>query len=123
VNELVCHLRRVQRLLGDRIDAMLREDGPRFDKYAPEGDVGFDRFTQGPFAKTLASFMEDRTLLMRTLERLSPHEWHRVGYHPSFPYFDVYFQAEYLAHHEAHHIFQIFERRSGFGKVPLRADP
>ena len=118
LKELTCHVWRVQRLLADRIEAMLREDNPEFAAYAPEGDAEFEDVVQRPFTETLAAFLLEREELASRLERLSPGEWHRPGRHPAFPYFDVHFQAEYLAHHEAHHIFQMFERRSGFGKVP-----
>ena len=118
LKELTCHLWRVQQLLGDRIEAMLGEENPQFEAYAPEGDAEFRRLSERPFAETIEAFMSERETLASRLERLTPADWHRPGRHPSFPYFDVHFQAEYLAHHEAHHIFQMFERRSGFGKVP-----
>ena len=31
------------------------------------------------------------------------------------PVYDVHFCMEYMGHHEAHHIFQMFERRAALG--------
>ena len=49
---------------------------------------------------------------------LTPAEWHRKARHPQFPHYDLHFQVEYMAHHEAHHIYQLFQRRVPFGKLP-----
>ena len=54
----------------------------------------------------------------RKLDGLTPSEWHRKAKHPQFPHYDLHFQVEYMAHHEAHHIYQLFQRRVPFGKLP-----
>lgn len=118
LKELVGHLWRVQQLLVDRIDAMLHEDNPRFAKYAPEDDAEFEGLVERPFAETLAAFVNDRERLISRLERLPAADWDRPGYHPTFPFFDVYFTVEYLALHEAHHIFQMLERRARLSAIP-----
>lgn len=118
LKELVCHLWRVQQILHARVTAMLTSDNPAFAKYAPEEDAEFEGVVQRPFAETLAAFATDRDSLTTDIERMSPSDWRRPGRHPSFPHFDVHFQIEYLMRHEAHHIYQMFERRAQFGHVP-----
>lgn len=118
LKELICHLWRVQQIFEGRIDRALREDNPLLENYEPEGDPEFDRLVALPAAQSLAGFLADRERLLVRLEPLSPADWHRPGRHPEFPYYDIHFQVEYMAHHEAHHIYQMYQRRAPLGKVP-----
>ena len=112
LKELVCHLHRVQQVFEARIDAMLREDTPEIEPYEPDEDSDFEKMAARPGVAALSSFLNDREKFVRRLEGLAPEDWLRAGVHPEFPDFGIRFQAEYMAHHEAHHIYQIFQRRS-----------
>jgi len=68
--------------------------------------------------QALAAFLDSREKFAARLEKLSPAEWHRPGKHPDYPHYDVHFQVEYMVHHEAHHIYQMFQRRAPLGKIP-----
>ena len=118
LKELVCHLWRVQQVFEGRIDAVLGQDNPAIARYDPDGDAAFDRLVAAPAATTLARFSDARAALLSRLEALSPSDWHRPGRHPEFPHYDVHFQVEYMVHHEAHHIYQMYQRRSPLGKIP-----
>lgn len=118
LTELVCHLHRVQQVFEGRIDAMLSQDDPPIASYDPDGDSEFEKMVQGGGQNALAAFVADRGRVAERLEKLSPAEWHRAGRHPEFPHYDVHFQVEYMVHHEAHHIYQMFQRRVPFGKMP-----
>jgi hypothetical protein len=118
LKELVCHLWRVQQVFEGRIEAMLAQDNPAIARYDPEGDAEFERLAALPAAESLAGFLDDRARLAGRLEALSPPDWHRSGSHPEFPHYDVHFQVEYMVHHEAHHIYQMYQRRAPLGKVP-----
>ena len=58
----------------------------------------------------------EREQLLARLEKLSPEDWHRPGRHPEFANYDVNLQMDYLAHHEAHHVYQMFQRRTPLGR-------
>lgn len=118
LKELVCHLWRVQQVFLARLEAMLTEEDPALASYQPEGDAEFERMAKGPAAEGLQAFARDRERLTERLQDLSPAEWHRRGRHPEYPSYDVHFLIEYLAHHEAHHLYQMFQRRAPFGKIP-----
>lgn len=118
LKELVCHLWRVQQVFEGRVGAMLSESNPAIVRYDPEGDREFDALTARPAEESLSRFMVERARFAERLERLSREEWHRRGTHPEFPHFDVHFQVEYMLHHEAHHIYQMYQRRSALGKIP-----
>jgi hypothetical protein len=118
LKELVCHLYRIQQVFTSRIETVLSEENPAIVSYEPEGDTEFGKVAVRPAAESLGNFLADRDRLTTRLERLTPAEWHRKGTHPEFPHYDIHFQVEYMAHHEAHHLYQIFQRRIPLGKMP-----
>jgi hypothetical protein len=118
LNELVCHLDRVQQIFDGRIQVVLAQENPAIARYDPDGDTEFEKMVARPAKDSLAAFLQSRELFAARLEKLSPAEWHRPGRHPEFPHFDVHFQVEYMGHHEAHHIYQMFQRRMPLGKMP-----
>ena len=118
LKELVCHLHRVQQVFESRIASMLAQDNPAITVYSPDDDAEFEKMLSRPAKDALAAFLEDRERLAAQWEELSPGEWHRSGRHPEYPHYDVHFQVEYMVHHEAHHIYQMFQRRTPFGKMP-----
>ena len=118
VKELVCHLWRVQRLFDERIEAMLAREDPVFLPYPPDNDTDFQKLVAHDGTETRDAFLADREGLTERLLGLTPAAWHRGGRHPEYPRFDVHFQVDYMAHHEAHHLYQIFQRRLPFGKLP-----
>jgi DinB superfamily len=118
LKELVCHLRRMEEVFGDRVSRMLVEDSPAMLPYAPDGDDMFLKLTEQAAERTLEDYSSEREALCRRLETLTSAEWHRKGLHPEFSHYDVHFLIEYMAHHEAHHIYQLFQRRVPLGKLP-----
>lgn len=118
LHELVCHLHRVQQVFEGRMDALLAQDNPAIVSYSPDGDVEFDKLVAQPPKAGILAFLESRERLAGRLEELSPAEWHRPGRHPDYPHYDVHFQIEYMVHHEAHHLYQMYQRRVPFGKMP-----
>lgn len=118
LRELVCHLHRIQDVFEARIDAMIGQAHPAIASYEPEGDAEFDRMAERLGGECRSAFLAARQRLAARLERLTPAEWHRAGTHPEFPHYDVHFAVEYLAHHEAHHVYQMLQRRVPLGKLP-----
>jgi len=118
LQELVCHLDRVQQVFEGRVDVMLAQENPAIVSYDPEGDKEFEKMVARSGKGSLAAFFKSREQFAARMEKLSPAEWHRSGKHPDFPHYDVHFQVEYMVHHEAHHIYQMFQRRQPLGKMP-----
>ena len=118
LKELVCHLWRVQQVFLGRLEAMLSEDEPTLDSYQPEGDAEFESMARGAAADCLRAFESGRDRLTERLQDLTPAEWRRRGRHPEYANYDVRFLVEYLTHHEAHHLYQMFQRRSPLGGIP-----
>jgi hypothetical protein len=118
MKELICHFRRMEEIFRDRFARMLAEETTIVPYENPDGDDLFVALTRRPAAEVLDEFLQEREALCRTLDGLTPADWHRKAKHPQFPHYDVHFQVEYMAHHEAHHIYQLFQRRVPFGKLP-----
>lgn len=118
LKELVCHLHRVQQIFRGRVEALLREDNPNITPYEPEGDEGFEKLAARPANETLMAFLADREGFLEVLERLGPADWRRKGNHPEYRDFDVRFQVEYMMFHEAHHLYQMYQRRALPAETP-----
>ena len=119
LKELVCHFRRMETVFGERFRSMLSDEHTEIVPYDdPESDAAFLELCRRRTEEVLSEYLSDRDALCRRLETLSPAEWHRKAVHPEFPHYDVHFQVEYMAHHEAHHIYQLFQRRVPLGKLP-----
>jgi hypothetical protein len=119
LKELVCHVWRIQDLFEERVEAMLSGDNPAIAPYEdPDGDPDFLRRAARPAGESLQAFFDGRQRLCDRLATLSPEAWHRTGRHPQYPHYDVHFQIEYMLHHEAHHLYQMYQRRAPFGRIP-----
>ncbi len=112
LKELVAHLWRVEQVFEGRIEAMLQHEHPVLAPYEPDGDAEFTRLAALPSAELLKGFASAREGLVESLETLSAGQWRREGYHPEYRRYSVQFAVEYLAHHEAHHLYQMFQRRA-----------
>lgn len=118
VKELVCHLWRAQQVFLRRIELMLEQDNPEIEVYEPDGDEEFERMRARPMMEILTGLITERQSLLKRLESLEPADWERPGRHPEFPHYNVRFQVEYMVHHEAHHIYQMYQRRALLGPPP-----
>jgi hypothetical protein len=118
VKELACHCDRLQDVFGARIESMLEADRPAVQSYEPEHDAVFASMLERPTADIVLHLLNERERLAAKLMSLDKAHWHRAGAHPKFPSYDVHFAVEYMVHHEAHHIYQMFERRIPLGPIP-----
>jgi len=119
LHELVCHIWRVQQVFDSRISRMLTEENPAVPSYNPEHDAEFAPLVAQPPLQTIDAFKQSRREFIGRLESLDAAQWNRPGQHPEYPRFTVAFQVEYMMHHEASHLYQMFARRQ---KLSLMAD-
>jgi uncharacterized damage-inducible protein DinB len=112
VKEVLAHIARVQQVFEGRLDALLTKENPAIVGYEPEQDPEFETISKKGSAELLKWFEDTRGRIVARLESLSKEEWHRTGRHAEYPAYDVHFCMEYMGHHEAHHMYQMFERRA-----------
>lgn len=117
VKEVLAHIARIQEVFEGRLEALLTQDKPPIVSYSPERDAEFETVAAKSSAELLKLFGDGRARIVARLIALSPQDWHRPGTHPDYPSYDVHFCMEYMAHHEAHHIYQMFERRAAFAST------
>lgn len=115
LKELLAHLWITQRLFAARAEKMLFEQNPPIEPYDPAEDRDFPRLAARPAMRILAEFLNERAALVGRLAALRPEEWSRRGEHPEFPNYHLRFLVEYMVHHEAHHLYQMFRLRSQLG--------
>ncbi len=101
-----------------RIEAMLTESNPVIEPYGPENDPEFDAKMTHTCAELVEGFAADREELLALLASLTPADWRNQGQHREYPRYDVQFAVEYMLHHEAHHIYQMMQRRPVAAKTP-----
>ncbi len=118
LKELVCHLYRIQQVIEMRIVAMVTQENPQVEAYDPEKDPNFPKLLERPGQDIHIAFQTNRALLLAQLKLMSQEDWERKGRHPEYPHYDVYTQIELMVYHEAHHIYQILERRVQLGEIP-----
>ena len=79
--------------------------------YGPADDPEFEAKLSSTCEELLAGFFGDREELASLLDSLSAADWRHRGIHPEYRHYDVRFAVEYLVCHEAHHIYQMLQRR------------
>src|SRR5262245_7393500 len=114
VKEVLAHIARIQEIFEGRLESLLTQEKPPIVSYAPERDPDFEAVAAKSSAELLKLFEAGRGRIVARLIAISLEDWHRPGSHPDYPAYDVHFCMEYMAHHEAHHIYQMFERRAAF---------
>jgi hypothetical protein len=117
IQEIFAHLTSFQETIARRIERTLIEDQPTLDRFRPDEDPRFEALRSRPFAETFERFNRQRSRLTLRLRKLASPDWHRVGRH-EYPNYSVHFAAEYLAWHEAHHLYQVLQRRIQIGPLP-----
>ena len=118
LRELVAHLSRLQDIFKQRVTAMIQQERPQITSYIPESDPDFADFSSRPADVIIQEFVANRQKFVAWMRALEPQHWHRAGQHPDYPFYDVHFAVDYMSHHEAHHIYQMFQRRVPFGPLP-----
>jgi DinB superfamily len=112
LKESIAHLWRVQEVFESRIEAMLTRTKPALAPYEPEGDPEFAIKLTRTGEDLVNGFLGEREELASLLESLSPADWRHRGIQPEYRHYDVQFAVESMAYHEAHHIYQMLQRRS-----------
>ena len=102
--EYACHSRDMVRVLGERVEAMVRQDNPQFANW--DGDdkaVELNYWAADPteIAEDIAAQTEHT---IQVLNRLGPEQWEHTGHRSDGAPFTVTTLCRYLLHDIEHHL-------------------
>jgi len=103
--ENLAHLGRYQEIFLDRLDRILAESTPRFDRYRTADDPAAEAWLACPGARLTERLLEGRAGLVSRLQALRPRDLARRGVHPAFGVMDVPGWLRFFLEHEGHHLY------------------
>lgn len=109
VYENVAHLVRYQQIFLERLNLILTNNTPSFDRYKAEDDPDFGNFLALTTKELLAQLENDRKKIVDQLYGLTQEELMKTGTHPKFGKMTVVEWTEFFILHEAHHLYVIFQ--------------
>lgn len=109
IKDNVAHLTKYQPVFIDRINTILKNDLPTFDRYKAELDPDFESWKNRDIADLIKTLHIDRQAIFNLITNLSDQELNRVGLHKKYGKLSVTDWTEFFLLHEAHHIFTIFQ--------------
>jgi len=103
------HLAAYQPVFSLRIERILREPNPAFERYVADQDPLFHSFLERSPDDLLRTIREDRSLIAKRLGGLDPIALARTGTHPLYGLLTLREWTEFFLLHEAHHLHTIFK--------------
>ena len=91
-----------------RVQRILDEHNPGFQRYVAESDPEFPGYLQQSLPRLLGSIRSDRQTLITLLEGINEADWQRTGQHPRYGRMALTQWLEFFLLHEAHHLYTIF---------------
>lgn len=108
IHDIIAHLAKYQVVFIDRINKIVKEELPHFERYVAEEDPGFELFRKKTDAILLDHLNEQRIRLTSLVTNLSEDDLQRKGVHKKYGNLTVIQWTEFFLLHEAHHLFAIF---------------
>lgn len=107
--ENIAHLASYQPVFMSRIETIIRENNPVFERYTADNDPSFNAYCKKPPAELLLNIQNKRNEICSLLFSLSAEQLMKKGRHPKFGNMNVTGWTEFFLLHEAHHLFTIFQ--------------
>jgi DinB superfamily len=107
--ESFAHLVRYQNVFIQRVEKILSDENPRFERYSAEADSDFPKWLAFDKDKLLHILINDRFVVHNLFKELTDDELDKTGVHPAFGQLDLADWHEFFLLHEAHHIFTMFK--------------
>jgi hypothetical protein len=107
--ENIVHLAAYQPTFIQRVNLMLNENEPLFERYVADNDPVFNEYQKKSLAELLETISSDRIAILNLIKKLNEEQLMRSGRHKAYGsimlarWFDVFLL------HEAHHLWTIFQ--------------
>jgi len=108
VHENLAHLGRYQENFQNRVERILGQENPRFERYRAEDDVGFETWVEKPTLEIIKDTRRYRKDIARLILEMPNQNLSRTAVHPKLGKMNVVQWVEFFALHESHHIYTIF---------------
>jgi uncharacterized damage-inducible protein DinB len=108
-NENLAHLGRYHEIFLERIDRILKESNPVFERYRAEEDPRWEAWRTLGYKEVAGKLASLREMLMVRLKSLSPEDWERTGTHSKFGGMSLALWLEFFMVHEAHHLYVVLQ--------------
>lgn len=108
IHENLAHLGRYQEIFQDRVETILKETRPLFDRYQAENDPGFSPWLKLPSDELLVKMKKDRAAIATRLDSLTTEQFQLQGSHPVFGLMNIREWLSFFLLHESHHIYTLF---------------
>ncbi len=109
IHDNIAHLAKYQPLFMVRMNLILKEDNPFFDRYKAEDDPDFETWRTYDTRHLLKILIIDREGLFDFITNLPDEKLSRIGTHVKYGKLNITQWTEFFLLHEAHHIFTIFQ--------------
>ena len=107
IHENIAHLGRYQEVFYERVQRILNEDNPYFERYKAEDDPLTDKWFEKSTNNTIEDLQVFRKYLNTFLISLENHEIQKTGIHPKLGKMNIEQWTEFFLLHEAHHLYTI----------------
>lgn len=109
VAENIAHLGRYHAVFMERMQRILVENDPLFERYVADKDPVFAEWSKMEWQPLLDKFYASRAKLNAFLFSLTDDQLKYTGRHPVFGRMTITGWTEFFLLHEAHHFFTIFK--------------
>lgn len=109
IRDNIAHLAKYQLVFIERINNILKNETPVFERYTAEEDPEFENWRMLEITDLNKSLKKERKFIYKLITNLSDQELKRSGFHKKFGKMAIIQWTEFFLLHEAHHIFTIFQ--------------
>jgi|ERR1022692_4905425 hypothetical protein len=107
--ENIVHLCAYQPTFIHRVELMLKEDNPLFERYVAENDGLFQACMKLSLSELISNTNNDRSAIFNTLQNLNHEQLSRTGKHPKYGSLKIAQWADFFLLHEAHHLWAMMQ--------------
>ncbi len=115
IHENLAHLGRYQEIYIERIDAILKNNSPSFERYTSELDPSFHTWIPLTTETIIEKTKQDRRVIYERLVLMNEIQLEREGVHPKLRQMNISEWTEFFLLHETHHFYTIFWLTQEFG--------
>ncbi len=109
IQENLVHIVSYHQVFLQRMDKIIKNDNPYFDRYKSDDDDNFYNLQKLTSEELLIHLEEERKKVTDFIFKLDKNELQKPGTHQKFGVMNVVEWIEFFLLHEAHHIYTIFK--------------